>query len=59
MERIEQFLQPRHEFSRVFSRSVGQISETIDDELVIGAGGEFLFEERANSGPRSLSGSKL
>ena len=59
MERIEQFLQPRHEFSRVFSWSVCEVSETIDDELVIGAGGEFLLEERANSGPCSLSSSEL
>ena len=36
-----------------------KISESIDDELVIGAGGEFLFEKRANSGPRSLSCSEL
>jgi len=59
MERIEQFLQPRHEFSRVFSWSVCEVSETIDDELVIRAGGEFLFEKRSNSRPRSLSGSQL
>ncbi len=36
-----------------------KISESIDDELVIRAGGEFLIEKRANSGPRTLSCSEL
>ena len=36
-----------------------EISESIDDELVIGAGCKFLFEKWANSGLRTLSGSEL
>jgi hypothetical protein len=55
MECIEQFFQPRHEFPRIFTWSVGEVSEAVDDELIVGASGEFLFEQWANSCPRSLS----
>ncbi len=34
---------------------MGEVSEAVDDELVVGASGEFLFEQWANSCPRSLS----
>ena len=59
MERIEQFFQSRHEFSWIFTLSVGEVSEAVDDELIIGASGEFFLEQRANSGPSSLSCSEL
>ncbi len=59
MQRIEQFLQSGHEFSWIFTWPVCEVSEAVDDELVIGASGEFLFEKWANSCPRSLSCGKF
>ncbi len=51
VENVAQFLQPGEEFPRVLAVPVGQVGETVHNELVIGGGGEFSFEKRPDPSP--------
>jgi hypothetical protein len=55
MQNVEEFLQSGEKLPWVFTWLMGQIGQSIDDELIVRCGCKLPFEERANLSPGFLS----